>query len=87
MLESRGHIEPKLFEDDPHVIPVPPNPEMGEPVFRVIVDKGNPEPVGNGTHRSSIGVVMTNFTKRTCYVTAQMKDGYLIISAIRRDEG
>jgi hypothetical protein len=34
-----------------------------------------------------MGVIMTNFTKKTCYVHAQMKDGFLIISAIRKDEG
>lgn len=85
-LEGDNLLAPKTFDNDPTTIPIPPNPETGGLIFKRILEKGVPVTLEDGRHYTPIGVVMTNFTKRTGYVNARMKDGVLIISLIRSDE-
>jgi len=74
------------FDDDPTTIPIPPNPEKGQIQFRTILEKGVPITLDDGKHYTPIGIIMSNFTKKTGYINARMKDGYVIISLIKSDE-
>ena len=86
VLEGNNLRDRGTFDDDPTTIPIPPNPDVGEIVFRRIIDKGLPLTLSDGTDYTSMGVVMTNFNKRTVFVNARMKNGDLIISFVKRDE-
>jgi len=85
-LEGNNLRDRGTFDDDPTTIPIPPNSEVGSVKFRTILEKEVPIILDDGKHYTPIGIVMTNFTKKTGYVNARMKDGYLIISLIRSDE-
>ena len=85
-LEGDNLLAPKTFDHDPTTIPIPPNPETGGLTFKTILEKGVPVVLDDGRRYTPLGVMMTNFTKRTGYVNARMVDGYLVISLIRSDE-
>lgn len=86
LLESDEPIGKKLFDDDPHIIPLPPpHQETGELVFRMILERGKPHQTSDGSMYTPLGVVMTNQLAKSGYVVAHMKDGYLIISLVRSD--
>ena len=86
VLEGDNLRDRGTFDDDPTTIPVAPNPDVGEIVFRRIIDKGLPLTLADGTKYTSMGVIATNFNKRTVFINARMKDGDLIISFVKRDE-
>lgn len=85
-LEGDNLLPPKTFDNDPHIIQLPPpHQETGKLEFVRILEKGAPMKLADGRMSTPLGVVMTNQLVRSGYVTSMMKDGYLIISLVRSD--
>jgi len=86
LLESDEPISPKWFDDDPHMIPLPPLSD-GKPIqFVKIVDKGITLTLDDGSIYTPLGVMGVNQTNRMTYVATYLKDGYLFFSIIRKDD-
>ena len=84
--ENNGKLPRGTFDDDPRIIQLPsPHQETGELTFRVIVERGPPLKLDSGRMYTPLGVVMSNQLGRSGYVTAMMKDGYVVISLVRSD--
>lgn len=85
-LEGDNLRDPQDFDEDPHIIRLPPPEPSGELVFTLIVDKGATLTLDDGTIFTSKGIVMTNQKAVSGFVTVLDKDGYLIISLVNKDD-
>lgn len=87
MLEGNNLIEPKLFDNDPHNIALPsPHQETGKLDFVKLVERGATLTLDDGSIYRSLGVVAVNQTNRMCYVNTYIKDGYIFISVVKKEE-
>lgn len=85
MIEGDNLLESKTFDNDPHIIKLPPPKENGALEFTLIKDRGATLTLDDGTIYRSTGIVMTNQMARSGYVTVLEKNGYTVISLVRSD--